>query len=226
MNTLSIRKYLDATFTRNRALFGDARMDDPTEEEKAAAEAKAAEEAAAAAKAAEEAAAIKAVEDEALGAAGQKALDAWKTKAKEEAAKAKALADQVANYQAADEETKKKANEAAAAAQKVADDASLQATRWKVIATKGLSVELADRLRGTTEEELLADADVLLKLAPPAKKPIPKSNPASKTNGDPGSLEEQIAEAEAKKDFVTSRRLKSQLVAQRMQNRGTPAATS
>lgn len=54
--------------------------------------------------------------------------------------------------------------ELATSAQK-AKDSELAALKMKVAGAKGLAFELSERLRGSTEEELAADADTLLKLS-------------------------------------------------------------
>lgn len=56
--------------------------------------------------------------------------------------------------------------ERAAAAEKAAAERESALLRYRVGAAKGLPADLVERLRGDTEEELLADADALLALIP------------------------------------------------------------
>lgn len=77
--------------------------------------------------------------------------------------------------------------------------------RWRaeVAAAKGLSVEQAERLRGTSREEFAADADKLVALFPPAQPGTPRPDPSQGARGTPGSadLESQIAEAQKAGDI-------------------------
>jgi hypothetical protein len=78
-----------------------------------------------------------------------------------------------------------------------AENAALKADllRRDVIAETGLPSELADRLKGTTKEELVADANILLALLPQpiaGKNPAPKISPTNPNNG-------QLTESEAQK---------------------------
>lgn len=75
--------------------------------------------------------------------------------------------------------------------QKQADElanqnAKLQADilRRDVVAETGLPVFLSDRLKGTTKEEMLADAQELLKNLPQAQKNAPKLPPTNPANGE------------------------------------------
>ena len=54
--------------------------------------------------------------------------------------------------------------DARTAAEKVATDSQAEAMRLRVALAKSLPADMADRLRGSTKEELEADADALLKL--------------------------------------------------------------
>jgi hypothetical protein len=78
------------------------------------------------------------------------------------AAQADAEKARLAEQQQWKELAEKNAKEAEAALRKAAD-LELRALRSEVIAAKKLPPELAKRLQGTTEAELMADADDLLK---------------------------------------------------------------
>ena len=87
--------------------------------------------------------------------------------------------------------------------------------------------ELAGRLRGTTPEELAADATALFgRLAPPAPPPTPPAGPGQRpveqlrsgarpASGEP-SLAEQIVAAEKSGDHAAAMRLKSAQLFQRL----------
>lgn len=98
------------------------------------------------------------------------------------AAQAEAEKARLAEQQQYKELAERNAKEAADAKREAAE-ARLDASRSKVIAVKKLPAELAKRLQGTTEEELMADADDLLKTLksvttqpPGAITPTPKSD--------------------------------------------------
>src|SRR5690554_115189 len=67
-------------------------------------------------------------------------------------------------------------------------------TRLQVALAKGLPAELAERLRGSTEEELSADADQLLALIPSGDEPRrPAPDPSQGGNGGaPGLNEDRL----------------------------------
>lgn len=85
-----------------------------------------------------------------------------------------------------------------------ADLAAEREARWRaeVAAEKGLPAELAGRLRGTTREELAADADALKALIPaaPSGPRIPAPDPTQGARG-PVDLAAQIADAERAGDW-------------------------
>lgn len=84
----------------------------------------------------------------------------------------------------------------AAAAQRRAADLELRALRSEVIAAKKLPLELAKRLQGTTEAELMADADDLLKtLKSVAAQPQGTITPTPKPDGDGLTPEERRKQA-------------------------------
>lgn len=93
--------------------------------------------------------------------------DNWKARARDWEKRAKANAD--AARKLAELEDKEKTDQQRLADRiKAADEAKAEAerilARAKVANAKGLPPELAERLRGDTEEEMLADADSLLEL--------------------------------------------------------------
>jgi len=83
--------------------------------------------------------------------------------------KLKETQDRLAQLEAAENERKKKKmeedgkiNELLAQTQKELDNLKMENTRLQVAQAKNLPAELVDRLKGTTKEELEADADKLL----------------------------------------------------------------
>jgi hypothetical protein len=125
-------------------------------------------------------------------------VDFWKQKAREQEKRAKenaTAAQRLAELEAANltelEKAQKTANEA------LARLAEFEQTtlRQKVALSKGLPVELVDRLRGANEDELAADADALLALVSERKKNgnhVPREG-ATTTSGD--SDERAVARA-------------------------------
>jgi hypothetical protein len=77
---------------------------------------------------------------------------------------AESLRLQLKQYEDRDKTELQKLSESATAAERRAADAELGLARYRVAVAKKLPAELVDRLRGTTEEELAADADSLLQL--------------------------------------------------------------
>jgi hypothetical protein len=151
-------------------------------------------------------------EDTALGDAGKRALDAERAarKAAEKAA-ADALA-KVKEFEEAQLSDAEKLTKRAEDAEKTASDATSRLARIEAAAKAGLPFDAADRLKGSTPEELEADAVALKALlgdgtgtTPPgpldggAKPPAPKQ----------GSLDERIAEAQAKGDWKAFDRLQA-----------------
>lgn len=82
----------------------------------------------------------------------------YRTEAKELANKAKQFDD----LQESQKTELQKAQEAAQRAEQELQTARTEALRVKVAAAKGLPASIADRLHGTTEEEMQADADLML----------------------------------------------------------------
>lgn len=106
-----------------------------------------------------------------LGDKGEKALDAWKQRARAaeaDAKKAKALEAKLAEFEDRDKTEAQKLADRATAAEKEAASARSDYLRLKVGALKGLAPEIAERLKGNTEEEMSADADALLGVLRPS----------------------------------------------------------
>ncbi len=114
-----------------------------------------------------------------LGDAGKKALTAEREarKAAEKAA-AEALA-RIKEFEDAQKSEAEKAADALRTAQETATQSAAKALRYEVAAEKGLPLEAAARLTGSTREELLADADVLKTLIGNAPAPRPDLTQAS-----------------------------------------------
>lgn len=85
-----------------------------------------------------------------------------------------------------------KATEARTTAEKERDDARMEVLRFKVAAEKNLTPKQAARLRGTTEEELAADADELLEefTSDDGKGKGPKRQPKENLRGGSDPTEE------------------------------------
>jgi len=161
-----------------------------------------------------------------LGDAGIKALAAERARADTEAKRARDLAAKVAELEPlaalkplADVLAGKQTGQAKTdlellterldAQDKAIAAAQLDAARAKVAADKGLTPALAERLRGTTVDELAADADALLS-ALPAKPTGPKPDPTQGAQGGVVDVDSQIKEAQAKGDLKTVLRLTNQ----------------
>lgn len=89
----------------------------------------------------------------------------WEGRAKEN----KAAADELKTLKQSQLTDQQKADAARQEAEKAANDSKIEAARLRVAIRKGLNETQAKRLVGTTEEELEADADELLKTFTPAK---------------------------------------------------------
>lgn len=99
---------------------------------------------------------------EGLGEGGKKALSAEREArkaAEKTAAELKAKLDEIEQANLSDLE---KAQQAATAAQERLAEIESKALRQKVAIEKGVPAKWVDRLRGSTEEELAADADLIL----------------------------------------------------------------
>ena len=73
----------------------------------------------------------------------------------------KELSQRLKEFEDANKTEQQKLEERAAQAEKGLSATQLELQRYKVAAKKGIPLHLADRLRGTTQEELEADADKL-----------------------------------------------------------------
>ena len=82
----------------------------------------------------------------------------WETRAKEN----KSAADRLAQLEESQKTEQQKLMERAEAAERERDAVRTEALRLRIAADKGLTPKQAARLRGSSEEELLADADELL----------------------------------------------------------------
>lgn len=92
-------------------------------------------------------------------------VEFWKQKAREQEARAKANAEKATKFdefEAASKTEAQKLAERADSAERTATETAAKLARFEVAAEKGIPIELAPRLQGSTKEELLADADVLL----------------------------------------------------------------
>lgn len=97
-------------------------------------------------------------------------VEFWKQKAREQEARAKANADAATKLASLEESQKTETQrliEERDALKAERDSVRSEALRVRVAVTKGLPADLADRLRGATEDELSEDADRLLELLKP-----------------------------------------------------------
>lgn len=97
-----------------------------------------------------------------LGDAGKRALDAERKRARDEKKRADDLAARLKAIEDKDKSDSELAREEAANEKTRADKAEARAMRLEVAHDKGLTSAQANRLVGTTKEELEADADELL----------------------------------------------------------------
>lgn len=140
--------------------------------------------------------------DEPLGEGGMKALKAERETNKQLKATIAELSEKVKAFEDKDKTEAEKQAEALATARKTAEEASLKADRYEVAAAKGIPLTAAARLRGSTREEMEADADDLLKLLNLGKGEDglnpnpPKPDPSQGKGGDPkpSSLSDAITQ--------------------------------
>jgi hypothetical protein len=114
----------------------------------------------------------------------------WQKLSRENEARAKANVSAVKRLAALEESQKtetQKIQDRAAAAEAAAAQAQKDLVRYRVAAAKSLPPELVERLRGDTEEEMLADADSLLKLIKPKAelRPDPSQGARGTGSGSP-----------------------------------------
>jgi hypothetical protein len=97
-----------------------------------------------------------------LGEGGKKALESERTARKAAEKAASDLKARLDELEAANLSDLEKAQKAATDAQQRLAEIEATALRQKVAIEKGVPAKWVDRLRGTTEEELAADADLIL----------------------------------------------------------------
>ena len=122
------------------------------------------------------------------------ALQRERTAAKEAREKADELAQKVREYEDRDKSEQEKLEERATTAEQRASAAETKLLRFEVATSKGLPLELADRLQGSTKKELEEDADRLLELV---KRPDPATGDGDGGKGAGGtsvSLNDRIRE--------------------------------
>lgn len=98
---------------------------------------------------------------------------------------------------------------------------SERTARWRaeIAAEKGLTAQQAERLVGSSREELASDADALLALFPPAPSGTPKPDPLQGGRGGSGiDIDSRIKEAQQKGDVRTVISLQNQKLAERAAN--------
>lgn len=110
-------------------------------------------------------------DDEPLGEAGEKALDAWKQRARAAESQVKELsplAQKARDLEEANKSELDKATSQRDVLKSERDEKAAENLRLRVALEKKLPSELIDRLQGNSKEEIEADADELLKLVKPA----------------------------------------------------------
>lgn len=132
-----------------------------------------------------------------LGDAGKRALAAERKRADDAEKARKALQEQIDQIEAAKLSDLEKAQKAATDAATTAAQAQQEALRLRVAMSKGVPANLVDRLRGSTEEEIAADADELLKFVTPptgaGQQPAPRPD-LSQGVGSTGSSNDPAAQ--------------------------------
>lgn len=104
---------------------------------------------------------VEVTDDNPLGPAGEKALEAFKTRARKAEAEAKELAARVQEFEERDLSEQERLAKSAEEARVAAEKAEAENLRLRIAVEKGLPLDLADRMVGQTREELEADADNL-----------------------------------------------------------------
>lgn len=129
-----------------------------------------------------------------LGEAGKKALAQERAAKKAAEKQLSELQKRLQEFEDRDKTEAQKLADRVAAAEQERDALLLTAMRQKVALEKGLPATLAERLKGSTEDEMSADADELLSLVPQASdqgQPGPRpdlsqgARSAMALNGDP-----------------------------------------
>lgn len=117
----------------------------------------------------------------------------WETRAKEN----KGAADRLAQLEESQKSEQQKLIERAEAAERERDQVRTEALRLRIAHEKGLTPKQAARLRGDTEEELLADADDLLSEFGPAgpRRPTGDVGQGPRDTPEPPSDPKSLADA-------------------------------
>lgn len=100
---------------------------------------------------------------------GKKALEQERKARRDAEKQLRDVQTRLKEFEDRDKSEGEKLSERLAAAELRANEAEARELRARVALAKGLPADLAERLRGTTEEELTADADELLTLLKPAE---------------------------------------------------------
>ncbi len=130
--------------------------------------------------------------------------DDWKAKARKHEKAAKQAREalesaqtELKKYEDRDKSEADKAEEARKALEARASKAEAELLRLKVAQKKNLPPELAERLRGETEEELEEDAERLSELVKPGKPSVDtdagKGKAASEAPTDPAALADRVS---------------------------------
>lgn len=130
-------------------------------------------------------------------------VDKWKALARkhEQDAKAgKAAAAKLAELEESQKSEQQKVMERLEAAERERDALRTESLRLRIAADKGLTPKQAARLRGSTEEELLADADELLtEFQPGPRRPVGDVDQGARGStpepSDPKSLADAVQAA-------------------------------
>lgn len=136
--------------------------------------------------------------DDALGAPGLKALQAEREAREAAETRARALEKQIEDSKKSTEE---KAADDLVAAQKAASDSAATVLKYKAAEATSLPLAAAERLTGTTLDELKADAENLKTLLGAAKPGAPKPD---HTQG--GGSSEKTSSVGAGRDLFTEKR--------------------
>lgn len=142
--------------------------------------------------------------DEALGAPGLKALQAERDAREAAEKKAQDLEKQIEDSK---KSTEQKAADDLLAAQKQASDSAATVLKYKAAEACGLPLAAAERLSGTTLDELKADAENLKSLLGNGKAPAPKPDPSAGGGGaGGGSGDDAAGSVSAGRDLYAERR--------------------
>jgi hypothetical protein len=131
-----------------------------------------------------------------LGDAGKRAIAAERARAEKAEKELKAFRDADEKRKTDEMSDLEKAQKAAKEATDQAQSATLSALRYRVALDKGLPANLADRLKGSTQEELEADADELADMVTTTPSGAPRRDPSqgARTTGASGKPEDQFAD--------------------------------